>query len=102
MACACSQYRQLEAVRRATNSAPVDRALRCSRQCDFFDALMCSAMSASAVPSAFANFPIPNLRKKKAAPFSARWQATGALAGELIDQGLLCMATDVRTDLTIV
>ena len=42
--------------------------------------------------------------RKKAAPFSARWQAPGALAGELIDQGLLCsgsMAKNVRTSRAI-
>jgi hypothetical protein len=71
MACAFSQYRQLDAVRRATNSARLIGHCDVHVNADFFDALLCSAMSASAVPSAFANVHIPNLRKKKAAPFSA-------------------------------
>jgi hypothetical protein len=71
---------------------------------DILDALLCPAVAGPAVPPAFANFNILNLREHKAAPFPSRWQAARAFACELIHQGFLYsvgMAKDVRADLTI-
>ncbi len=106
MACAFSQYRQLEAVRRATNYAPVDRALRCSCQCRLFrrTPVFCDVRFRCAIGLREFSYSEPQ-KEKRQRHSPPGGKPPGSLAGELIDQGLLCsgsMAKNVRTDITIV
>ena len=105
MACAFSQYRQLEAVRRATNSAPVDRALRCSSQCRLFrrTPVFCDVRFRCAIGLREFSYSEPQ-KEKRQRHSPPGGKPPGSLAGELIDQGLLCsgsMAKNVRTSRAI-